>query len=76
MRFLHVNLPFARGGNAAVRSLMEVLGHTDSEAAGTPTGRDRNNCESAREGILRPAEEGVRPEKMSARRVARSMESG
>ena len=76
MRFLHLNLPFARGGNAAVLSLMEVLGHTDSEAVGTPTGRDRNNCESAREGILKPAEEGVGPEKMSARRVARSMESG
>jgi hypothetical protein len=31
---------------------MEVLGHTDSEAVGTPTRLDRNNGESAREEIL------------------------
>jgi len=50
-----------------------MLEHTDSERVGSPTGRGKHNCDSAREEILRPIQEGVEPEKMSARRVALQM---
>src|SRR6202035_5706804 len=67
------NLPDCLRQEAAVRSLIEVLEHTEGEAVGGPTGLDGHTRASAKEAIQQPAQEGLKPETTRARRVALGM---
>ena len=63
---LHLSLPHYVRWEAAVRQLIEELGHTDNETVGSPTKLDNQNGESAREEIPQHSQEGVKPETRSA----------
>ena len=60
MCLLHFNLPIACGENAAVRRLIEMLGHTDSERVGSPIDPTETSAESSEGGDFETGSGGSR----------------